>query len=105
MTRETESWTRNWEQCRTALFEFLGRIEGGDVEEAGTVLRKVRECRETWIEPPDPELRLLVHRVLDEVWEAARASLYGDLESSRQHTAAAHYLAREVQAILDFRVS
>jgi hypothetical protein len=105
MSRETEAWIRDWEQRRTALLDLLRRIEGGDMKEATAVLRKVRDLRESWTEPSHPELRLLAQRLLDAVWEAARASLYGDLEASREHAASAGRHMREVQIFLSSRSS
>jgi hypothetical protein len=98
--RQRGLWIQQWEQGSATLFHLLQEIENGGVEEASAVLRRVRECRETWGEPPDPELRPLVHRVLHEVWEAARAALYGDLERSRQHSADAVLYAQEIRDLL-----
>jgi hypothetical protein len=93
-------WGREWEERSLPLFELLERAELDDVPDICRVLRRVRHCRTTLSEAPTPGLHRLAVRTLDELWEAAWRTLYGDLDLADEHTAAARGHAQEIRQLL-----
>lgn len=102
---EAALWAREWNQQNTVLCHLLGGMDSDTLAPASALLDWVRECRRTLADPPDPRLRSLCHRALDEIWEAACSILYGDLGPARQHTDAALHHVREMEEILEGRRS
>ncbi|HYG62589.1 MAG TPA: hypothetical protein VEL74_08395 [Thermoanaerobaculia bacterium] len=96
----TEVWGREWEEHSLPLFELLQRAERGGVTDICQLLRHVRHCRTTLTEAPTPRLQGLAVRTLDELWEAARLTLYGDLGLADEHTAAAWGHAQKIHQLL-----
>jgi hypothetical protein len=92
--------TRRWESDLDALFELLRKAERDNSATAAELLARIRQLRETVDDLPDPALRSLMRRLLDEIWEAARAAVYGDLELVRERTARAYALAQRVRELL-----
>ncbi|HVR98160.1 MAG TPA: hypothetical protein VMW27_16195 [Thermoanaerobaculia bacterium] len=81
------------------MFELLFRAEHG-TELLTELLRDVRTCRTTLSPAPFPNVQELVDNTLDEIWEAARLSVYGDVLLANQHTAAARAHSQEIQKLL-----
>jgi hypothetical protein len=61
------------------------------------LLRNVRVCRTALSPAPLPDVQKLVDRALDEIWEAARLSVYGDVQLASEHTAVARTHAQEIR--------
>lgn len=92
-------WEESSEQLfRLALDKCLEEPKG-----CGELLDKVREIRESARQAPDPVWCNLAQGVLDELWEAARLSVYGDLLPARAHVDAAQDKAGELRALLSFQ--
>lgn len=98
---ETAPWVRGWNERSAVLLDLLAAIDGDALTAAAALLAWVRECRLSLEDPADPRLRSLCHHVLDETWEAARSTLYGDLGPARKHAEAARHDVREMRKILD----
>jgi hypothetical protein len=94
---ETTHWVAGWNERSAVLLDLLGDLDGNTPETASALLEWVRECRRALADPPDPRLRSLCHRVLDEIWEAAYSGLYGDLVPAGHHASAALRKVREMQ--------
>jgi hypothetical protein len=90
-------WTDWWSAQMDSLFELLYGAEPDNTAAAAELLAKVRELREKARELPDPQLRALSERVLDEVWEAACASVFGDVCSLRERTVEALVLGQHLR--------
>ncbi len=97
---EAALWVRGWNERSAVLLDLLAGIDGDTLASASALLAWVRECRRSLDDPADPRLRSLCHHALDETWEAACSTLYGDLEPARRHAEAALRDVREVQEIL-----
>jgi hypothetical protein len=95
------AWAKAWEDYSTSLFGLLKGLDRDTVESLAKLLARIQECREVLGDPPDARLRRLWRGVLAELWEAARAALYGDLEPAREHAFAARRLERELREILE----
>ena len=91
------AWAKAWEVDNVALFGLLKGLERDAVEPLARLLARIQECRETLGDPSDARLRRLWSGVLAELWEAAHAALYGDLEPARKHAAAARRLERQMR--------
>lgn len=100
MQRATEAWVQEWEESSLPLFEQLRRAEHGEVSDICRLLRQVRHCRMTLTEAPTPRLQGLAVLTLDELWEAARLTIYGDLDLADRHTAAAKDHALQISQLL-----
>jgi hypothetical protein len=98
--RELVAWATAWNEWSTPLLHKVEGINSDGLASANRVLREIRECRRQLSDPPDPELRSLWHCMLDEIWEAACSTLYGDLEPARQHVDAALGSVQEIKGIL-----
>lgn len=93
-----EIWARDWEARTAFLFELWQQCEAEGPEHCPPLLGQIRECRSQAESAPVPEVRTLALRLVDEVWDAARRLLYGDLEHARAHGAQARSLDREIRA-------
>jgi hypothetical protein len=100
MHETDEIWGREWEERSLPLFKLLEQAELGGVPDICHLLRRVRHCRTTLAGAPTPGLYLLAAQTLDELWEAARRTLYGDLNLADEHTAAAKGHAQEIRQLL-----
>jgi hypothetical protein len=98
---EIAAWGRQWNERSAHLLELVAGIDHGSLEPAAELLQELRECRRRLADPPHPELRSLWHRALDEIWEAARSTLYGDLGPARQHADAALHHGQVMRRILE----
>jgi hypothetical protein len=98
---EAAPWVRGWKDRSLVLIDLLAAIDGDALAAAAALLAWVRECRRSLGAPPDPRLRSLCRRILEETWEAACSTLYGDLGPARQHAEAALQDVRDVWEILD----
>lgn len=98
--QEVAAWAREWTERSAHLVELVEGIDRGGLEPALELLQEVRECRRL-ADPPGPELRSHWRRALDEIWEAARSTLYGDLEPARQHADAALQDVQEMRILLE----
>ncbi len=98
--RNPEVWAREWEEQSTLLLSLLEEIDRESLEPASVLLELVRYCRERVGGPPYAELRSLWFQILDEIWQAAHAALYGDLELARLHARTARSAARTMQEFL-----
>jgi hypothetical protein len=98
---EIASWAREWRERSDHLAELVERVNRGGVEPAMELLQEIRECRRRLAEPPAPELRSHWRRALDETWEAACSTLYGDLEPARRHADAALGSLHEMRGMLE----
>lgn len=96
-------WTEDWEERFGTLLSLLGSIDRDDLGSIQSLLSNVRQSRELLGEISDPNLRALLQRLLDEVWEAARGALYGDIEPAKTHVAAAQLYAEQVRDRLGIR--
>jgi hypothetical protein len=94
---------RSWESAIDELLALLRRAERESSAVAAELLARIRQLREAVNELPDPALRSLTRRLLDEIWEAARASVYGDIESVRERTERVRELAQRVRELLAHR--
>jgi hypothetical protein len=99
----TALWARDWRDRSAALLALLAAVDREAPESASALLAWVRHCRLTLPDPPDLKLRNLRSGTLDEVWEAARSILYGDLEPARLHTDAALRCVRDIDEFLQAR--
>jgi hypothetical protein len=99
--REVFPWIREWNDRSARLLQLIAAIDGDGLESAAELLQEVRECRRRLIELPEPELRLRWYSTLDEIWEAACSTLYGDLGPARQHADAALGSIHEMREILE----
>ncbi|HEV8578328.1 MAG TPA: hypothetical protein VGX68_04540 [Thermoanaerobaculia bacterium] len=95
------AWAKAWEEHNTRLFDLLKGIERDAVEPVSKLLERLQECRQSLGDPPDARLRRVWRNLLAELWEAARAALYGDLGPARQHAGAARRLERELRQMLE----
>ena len=100
--REIAAWAREWNERSTHLLQLIGDIDHDGLASAVELLREGGECRRL-ADPPDSELRSLWHRALDEVWEAARSTLYGDLEPARRHADNALGSMQKIREVLQSR--
>jgi hypothetical protein len=98
---EAASWVRGWNDRSAVLIDLLAGIDGDALAAAAALLAWVRECRLSLDDPADPRLRSLCHHALDETWEAACSTLYGDLGPARRHAEAALRDVREMREILE----
>ncbi len=94
-----ETWAREWEDRSTPLFDLLFRAEHG-TEMLPELLRNVRVCRTALSPAPLPRIQQLVDRALDEIWEAARLSVYGDVLQASEHTAVARAHSQEIRKLM-----
>jgi hypothetical protein len=94
------AWAREWNERSTHLVELIEEIDRSGPGPAVELLREVRECR-LQADPPVTELRSRWWNALDELWEAACSTLYGDLEPARQHADAAIRKIQELHSILE----
>jgi hypothetical protein len=99
--QEIAVWAREWNERSAHLVELVGEIDRGSLGPAVALLQEVRECRRQLAAPPALELRSRWRFALDEIWEAACSTLYGDLEPARQHVDAALRNVREMDSILE----
>jgi hypothetical protein len=97
---EAAPWVRGWNDRSAVLFDLLAGIDGDALATASALLAWVRECRRNLADPADPRLRSLCHHALDEIWEAACSTLYGDLGPARWHADAALRDVGEMREIL-----
>ena len=98
--RNPEIWAREWEEQSVLLLGLLEEIDHESLEPASMLLELVRYCLERVGGPPYAELRLLWYQVLNEIWQAAHAALYGDLVLARLHARTARCAARAMQEFL-----
>jgi hypothetical protein len=98
---EAAPWVRGWNERSAVLLDLLAAIDGDALAAAAALLAWVRECRLSLEDPADPRLRSLCRHALDEVWEAACSTLYGDLGPARHHADAALRDVREMREVLD----
>ena len=96
MATAPERWAREWEDRSIPLFDLLSRAEQG-TEMLPELLRNVRFCRTALSPAPLPDVQTLVDRALDEIWEAARLSVYGDVLLASEHTVIARAHAQEIR--------
>lgn len=96
-------WTEDWEERFGLLLSLLESIDRDDLGPIQSLLSNVRHSRELLGEVSDPSLRALLQHLLDEVWEAARGALYGDIEPARAHADAAKLYAEQVRDRLGIR--
>ncbi|HEV2856154.1 MAG TPA: hypothetical protein VHC97_25420 [Thermoanaerobaculia bacterium] len=89
--------TTTMPQEMDSLFELLYGAEPDNTAAAAELLAKIRELRERVRELPDSRLRALCGRLLDEVWEAACASVFGDVWSLRERTVEALVLGQDLR--------
>jgi hypothetical protein len=92
---------RGWNDRSAVLLDLLAGIDGDALATASALLAWVRECRRNLADPADPRLRSLCHHALDEIWEAACSTLYGDLGPARRHADAALRDVREMRELLE----
>ena len=97
---EITTWAREWNERSAHLIELIEEIDRGGLGLAVELLREVRECRRL-ADPPHTELRSRWRNALDELWEAACSTLYGDLEPARQHADEAVRKVQELRSILE----
>jgi hypothetical protein len=97
---EIAVWAREWKERSAHLIELVGEIDRGSLRPAVELLQEVRDCRRL-ADPPASELRSRWRHALDEIWEAACSTLYGDLEPARQHVDAALRNVQELHSILE----
>jgi len=83
------AWTKVWTRRGESLLDLASRFENAEPEGCATLLVRIRESRPAAEEAPDSELRALAFIFLDELWEAARRLLYGDLDPARRHASIA----------------
>jgi hypothetical protein len=98
---EIAVWAREWNERSGRLVELVGEIDRGSLGPAVALLQEVRDCRRRLADPPALELRSRWRSALDEIWEAACSTLYGDLEPARRHVDAALRNVQELQSILE----
>src|ERR1043166_4669525 len=104
MTTIPGVWEREWEARSTPLFELLFSAEHG-TEILPELLRNVRACQTALSPAPFSNVQELVDSTLDEIWEAARLSVYGDVLLANQHKATARAHSREIRKLLAVRAS
>jgi hypothetical protein len=97
---EIAAWAKEWNERNAHLLQLVEGFDRGGLDSAVELLQEVRECRRRLADPPDPKLRNCWRRALDEIWEAACSTLYGDLGPARQHTDAALGSIQEMRGIL-----
>lgn len=90
------AWAAAWVRRGETLLDLACRFENAGPEGCATLLVRIRESRPDAEEAPDPELVTLATIFLDELWEAARRLLYGDLDPARMHASIAR---RQLEAI------
>jgi hypothetical protein len=98
---EITTWAREWNERSAHLIELIEEIDSGGLGPVLELLREVRECRRRLADPPVLELRLRWRSALDEIWEAACSTLYGDLDPARRHADAALRDIQELHALLE----
>lgn len=94
-----EGWAREWEDRSIPLFDLLSLAEQG-TEMLPELMRNVRACRTVLSPAPLPHVQELADRALDEIWEAARLSVYGDVLLASEHTAVARAHAQEIRKLM-----
>jgi hypothetical protein len=98
-TFEAALWVREWNERSSHLLGLLDELDGGEsLNIASELLAWVKDSRKLLGEPVDPRLRELCNQFLDEIWEAACASIYGDLGQPQSHADAALRTLREIDA-------
>jgi hypothetical protein len=98
---EAAPWVRGWNERSLVLINLLAAIDGEALAAAAALLAWVRECRLSLDDPADPRLRSLCRRALDETWETACCTLYGDLVPARRHAEAALRAVCEMREMLE----
>lgn len=96
----TEDWVKMWEDSMEELFRLALEECLERPQRCGELLDKVRESRESVRQAPDPVWSSLAQGVLDELWEAARLSVYGDLLPAQARIGAAQDKAGELRTLL-----
>jgi hypothetical protein len=91
-------WAGGWKASTASLFELWQRCESMGSEHCIPLLEQIRDSRALAEAAPEPEIRALAMRLLDEAWDAARSLLYGDLEHARERLAETRRLDREIHS-------